>query len=347
MSEIVIHIGTHKTGTTAIQSFFHQNRKALGDTGFWYPGYNLIDKKNHPAHLGMANALVNEHKRFSQKDAEDFFKLVAKKSKSYDYTFISAEPLYRHYLNSGNFSAHQDKQAYWESRELFIKYFLSFFTNCDASIVLVLREHASYAQSLYQEHIKSTRYKGNFKDFLTEFWFHFDYLNQIHAWEKLGHKVNVLSYSKLGKKEGLIHNFIDSGVFGNPEKYFAELDTSERRSNAAIFSELVILKRMLHSSAMGREAIEELIKSINSNLSHSSRLKHCFFDNQEHLLRWTNQFENDKQLIIQRYNHEKEISTPFFEFAHENYYAFGDNFTEDEGISILKSLTGLLENKTN
>ncbi|MEQ9009390.1 MAG: hypothetical protein RLP12_16020, partial [Ekhidna sp.] len=126
MSEIVIHIGTHKTGTTAIQSFFHQNRKALGDTGFWYPGYNLIDKKNHPAHLGMANALVNEHKRFSQKDAEDFFKLVAKKSKSYDYTFISAEPLYRHYLNSGNFSAHQDKQAYWESRELFIKYFLSF-----------------------------------------------------------------------------------------------------------------------------------------------------------------------------------------------------------------------------
>jgi len=40
---IFFHIGTHKTGTTALQSFFVQNRTYLKTKGFHYDFYNKLE----------------------------------------------------------------------------------------------------------------------------------------------------------------------------------------------------------------------------------------------------------------------------------------------------------------
>ena len=34
--KLILHIGTHKTGTTALQQFLHANREALAARGFHY-----------------------------------------------------------------------------------------------------------------------------------------------------------------------------------------------------------------------------------------------------------------------------------------------------------------------
>ncbi|MCR5100112.1 MAG: hypothetical protein K6B41_02005, partial [Butyrivibrio sp.] len=48
MNKIVFHIGTPKTGTTAIQRFLYDNRIALNDCGWSYPDlYLKVDKVGH------------------------------------------------------------------------------------------------------------------------------------------------------------------------------------------------------------------------------------------------------------------------------------------------------------
>ncbi|GAA6167810.1 hypothetical protein [Sessilibacter corallicola] len=51
--KIVLHIGSDKTGTTALQSYFAKNRKALLDNGLLYP---KLDKTNH--HECLARELL-------------------------------------------------------------------------------------------------------------------------------------------------------------------------------------------------------------------------------------------------------------------------------------------------
>lgn len=48
MSNIILHIGALKTGTTALQNFLFQNRKVLRSQGVEYPVFSLpkADTKN-------------------------------------------------------------------------------------------------------------------------------------------------------------------------------------------------------------------------------------------------------------------------------------------------------------
>ncbi len=42
-----IHIGTHKTGSTALQYFFQQNKDKLQEHGFYYPTEGVVDAGHH------------------------------------------------------------------------------------------------------------------------------------------------------------------------------------------------------------------------------------------------------------------------------------------------------------
>ena len=49
-NKLFLHVGSHKTGTTAIQRFAYLNRSTLRAKGFWYPDFYPIDKSNIKAH---------------------------------------------------------------------------------------------------------------------------------------------------------------------------------------------------------------------------------------------------------------------------------------------------------
>ena len=48
MPRLVLHIGTHKTGTTSLQNHWHANRQALSQVGIVYP-----DLTPHSGHHGF------------------------------------------------------------------------------------------------------------------------------------------------------------------------------------------------------------------------------------------------------------------------------------------------------
>jgi len=58
--KLIIHAGTWKTGTTALQSFFHKNRKLLERHGVIYPD---LDKQNRREHHTLAWSLGSDQAR--------------------------------------------------------------------------------------------------------------------------------------------------------------------------------------------------------------------------------------------------------------------------------------------
>jgi hypothetical protein len=65
MTTIYLHIGTPKTGTTALQKFLFDNREKLLEKGYLYPISGIIstaqNSKRSPQHLGLCEALVKHY----------------------------------------------------------------------------------------------------------------------------------------------------------------------------------------------------------------------------------------------------------------------------------------------
>ena len=58
----IFHIGTHKTGSTAIQSFLFANRNRLLKSGILYPSVGLKDKAHHNAAWTLKAGDINKTK---------------------------------------------------------------------------------------------------------------------------------------------------------------------------------------------------------------------------------------------------------------------------------------------
>jgi hypothetical protein len=54
---LVLHIGPHKTGTTAIQMFCERNRNELAKAGFWYPKVGLVSGQ----HMVLPGCYISHH----------------------------------------------------------------------------------------------------------------------------------------------------------------------------------------------------------------------------------------------------------------------------------------------
>lgn len=273
MSRLVLHIGTHKTATTSIQRFFHQNRAALAERGVWYPDYSLIGRKPHYAHLGMVNGLSGRHDNFTRDEARAFFAAVRERVADHDLTVISGEPFYRHVAIPPDATMPKDPEAYWTARRDYVTQLRELFG--EAEIVVVFRRQADYAQSLYQEQVKVTRYRWGFKAFLREFWFHFRFLEQVRAWEAGFGAPRVLGFERLRETGDIPGAFaaalgIDAAGLDRPG-----------RQNEGLLTDLVVLKRMLHATGLEREEVRARIEALQEAIDTETRAvlaRRSFFD---------------------------------------------------------------------
>lgn len=199
MSRVIIHIGTHKTGTTTIQKTIFRGKDIALQNGIWYPDYKdtILNSsiKSHYAHIGIANALNMDHPLLNKNDAMQFFASIREKSKNFKATLISAEPLYRHISSKSKPQHIRKHQDYWDSRKSFISDFRELTGS--AEVVVVFRRPDEFAESMYQEQIKSTRYSGSFKEFIRDFWFHFEYEKQVECWKMFFDTVTVIPFEKI------------------------------------------------------------------------------------------------------------------------------------------------------
>jgi hypothetical protein len=184
MPELLLHIGTHKTGTTSIQRFCGANRDALRERGIWYAPASVGKFPDHYAHHRIAHAIADRDDNYDRADAADFFDQVRRQMKSSEKCLISAEPMYRHALpiqprgGQARLSEAERNARYTTYAEA-VRECLGEF---DVTVLVMLRRQDLFLESLYAEQVLSTGYTRNIERFAVERGPLLDYEARLSGW---------------------------------------------------------------------------------------------------------------------------------------------------------------------
>ncbi len=235
---LFLHIGSHKTGTTAVQRFADSHRAVLRERGLWYPSYEEIGLPGHYGHHHFAHAVADAARgRFSLADAERFAEMVRRGRRKGEKVLISAEPIYRHVLKG--------PADYWAQRQAYVARLKAILGLDDVTVLAVLRRQDGFARSLYQEKIKSRKYSARFRQFLVEQRYEFEYHRQLSIFKTVFGTVDLLIYEDL-QQAGLIDAF-----FAHLGIDVSDLARSPAE-NRSLPLELVEYKRLFNATSAGK-----------------------------------------------------------------------------------------------
>lgn len=236
MKQFFLHVGLHKTATTLLQRTMSANRQKLAKSGIYYPNYNLIDQKKHYCHHDLAKSIANEGK-FSPHQIKQFFLKAGKYNMG--SCFISSEVFFR-------YSAHPTQGIDYIKR--CAEYFN--LTQTDVTVIICLREQASYIDSLYREHIEQTKYTGNIKRFIREREHWMNFKDRIDDWRTHFENVKIISY-----------NTIDRSSYTNDFLHKAlncQVDLKDTRSsNPSLSDNWVLTKKIINELDVDLKTLKE------------------------------------------------------------------------------------------
>lgn len=205
MPKIYLHVGTHKTGTTSIQSLASKNREMLSNLGLCYPDsitwFNVDPRlQSSNAHFSFANALV----RSSPKDKRmlsGFRNYIEEELSAGNDVLISAESLFRHVMfQDGSANLGQGSEAYkkarWDDgRERFILRLYDYLGGLPVEVVMYLRRPDSFMESMYSEALVSTGNRQDFAKFVREYTIRFEYSAAIERFSRYW-KTHLFNFDK-------------------------------------------------------------------------------------------------------------------------------------------------------
>lgn len=267
---IFLHIGTHKTGTTAIQRHLGRNAEFYASQGLWYPreAELLSGGRNAPTHLNIARSLdcTSKPKPYSKAQLEEMAETLQERSSHYLHTIISAEAFWR--IGFGRIEADDDPEQMWQRKAENIEHIRRLLgSNTDVVVACVIRERASYLQSSYSEFVLATFYRRSIHKFLRSFQHIADYQRQLKAWQQ-HFPVRTLSYERLCDQQDITLRFLHTlvGAVSPP----ADFEQQKAQFNVGHPIPCVLFKRYLN----GMEGLprEQLIRIYNKGRRRFSKI---------------------------------------------------------------------------
>lgn len=148
MPKLFLHAGTHKTGTTALQSFAVANRAQLLERGLLYPDYAPLSIPLKDGHHQFAHSLAEvSSARMAYEEVSGLPAHWLQLAREHQAdVLISVESMYRHCVGEGSFL---------QRRRQFLERVATVLSDFDIEVVLVYRRPDDFARSLYQEIINS------------------------------------------------------------------------------------------------------------------------------------------------------------------------------------------------
>lgn len=256
-AKLILHIGAHKTATTTIQRVLAKNRTSLAKYGVWYPAYSELfpSMSDHYAHLDVAKGLMGDSKRFTLEKVEKFFAKLragADEMAGIEAVLISAEPFYRGKIaGSGN---------YWDQRQRYIERLERIVPFDDVEVVLVVRRQDNYLESLYNEHVKVTRYSKDIWTFFQDYKSRFEYKKQIEAWTRYFPAFDVLTFEDLVASGNVTHEFLAAAT-GRRDIVF---DGAVTERNVSLPFDLTEFKRLLNSTPLSRAELGDVVDTLSA-----------------------------------------------------------------------------------
>ncbi|MGD9671301.1 MAG: hypothetical protein AB7U75_20010 [Hyphomicrobiaceae bacterium] len=146
---VIIHIGTHKTGTTSLQALLHKNRRAMKRQGFEYYDGTLSEKNHYDLNLAVVRGGVETFANYNRGTADQLEiynnvreKITAQMRRSSAHTFV--------FSNEG-LSYLRTKQECERLKSLFTEQNIKF------KILLVLRNKEDFLRSYKNQLLKDPR----------------------------------------------------------------------------------------------------------------------------------------------------------------------------------------------
>lgn len=201
--KLYLHVGSHKTGTTAIQHFAAARRHELANRGLLYPGFDLVGNRPQRSHLPLVAALVNTNRPTPNLEARqipDFLDQVRRRSETLGLdVLLSAESVFR--------TTRRD-------HERLIGLLRRWLPRHDLVPVAVLRRQDDLADSLYRNHVRREAAPHHpprpWRDYLASEAELFFYDRVLGSLEELtGHESLVLPYDHTARRE-IIPTFFDA-----------------------------------------------------------------------------------------------------------------------------------------
>jgi hypothetical protein len=287
---IILHIGTHKTGTSSIQNFCANHIDFLRKYGVYYAFDPYKSGRN-------ANFLGTYLSRKNYKEIEEFFSFAIKTAQDLELErlLISAETLYA--ITSFYSDSNNDLEN-CKFDKCYINALSRILSGHDVIVVCYLRHQIDFCDSLYNQMVKHRDgYKGRIEEFINDYNGTFDYYHHLEAWsESFGDK--AIKVRLCGNIKDSVSDFL-SVILGISEYPIDE--NNHYGVNLRLTRGVLEFKRNLNKKKMSAvrgfyayKAVEEISSvlggSIESELTdtHKSFLVNRYdIYNQRLCTRWT------------------------------------------------------------
>ncbi len=214
--KLVLHIGSHKTGTTSIQGDLAANRTWLEGRGIAYPDpapyfrFHRID-----GHHDLAHALASSKPRHVRR-AERFRQHLVDLGSRFDRIVLSAEPFYRHVLSRpGAEPATRTLAGFIEGHRAFVAKTAEYFSPFDVEILLFLRRPDRFVESLYKNAVVTSLYAEGFAAYTRKPEFRFSYTDHLELLGEHFPKITLKSYEG-SLAAGIVQTFFEAIGAGPP-----------------------------------------------------------------------------------------------------------------------------------
>lgn len=182
---MILHAGTHKTGTTSIQKALDQNRHWLQERGYAYPQLGRLHHHNELAHRLALNGQGHV-------DVRSILGQVS------GHTLVlSGEEFWGITRRDEDWNEYC-RPDYWQRRVEYLKRVRAALCDFEEITVLIcFRCQDEFAASLYATKLLNGRFRGSFGDFRSRSKPLFDYRGQLDAFRAVFDIVRFTSFDAL------------------------------------------------------------------------------------------------------------------------------------------------------
>lgn len=242
MNTVYLHIGTPKTGTSALQHFFYRNAEKMYEDGIWYPNLEAPLKMEKKLGLFNGNAIFfRDYDRPSEEIDEkrkdyvkEIFEEAAQKEKD---LLLSSEALF------------------WCGIHLYQNLKL---WGVNVKVIIYLRRQDYWGESMWNQNVKKASYQTSKPcfEYMIENEDIFDYYRKLQQISGVLGKENIIVRTYNGEKDVFSDFFHILGI-GDLSGYIRD----EYQANPSLSANYVEIKRILNGIP-GSDAFSDSIKEI-------------------------------------------------------------------------------------
>jgi hypothetical protein len=192
----IVHAGSHKTGTTSLQGVLAARRRELAVAGFHYPVLGRKTRNHNALAHRLATCDDGELVELRRQLASVPARIGARRDGA-AALLLSAEEFSTRIGNQDPWAGFDDG-AYWQRRREYLERLRAVLPEgAQIEVFLCLRDHESYAHSLYATKVLSGKIRGSFGDFVRHCAPIFDYRRQVEVLTEVLGPVRLQSFEAL------------------------------------------------------------------------------------------------------------------------------------------------------